>query len=295
MPIKIKIVEIGPRDGFQSVKKFIPTNNKFRIIDKIVTAGIKYLQITSFVSPNSIPQMADAENVAAYCKYKYKNLVLSALVPNFRGAEIASRVGIKNVSVVISISEEHNHANVNQSVSESFEKLGLIKKSFPELDLCLDVATAFGCPFSGEVISYEQLNAHVKRGIDIGINKFCICDTTGIALPNQVRAYISGLIGTFPDSEFSVHIHDTRNMGILNTIIAIDCGITDIQVALGGLGGCPFAPGASGNTATEDLVYILNQSGYDTGIDYDRLLQAAKYEKQLVPTGNYSGHHINIA
>jgi hydroxymethylglutaryl-CoA lyase len=292
LPNKVQVIEIGPRDGFQSVKEWIPTEFKLEIIDGIVKSGFKKVQVTSFVHPKAIPQMKDAKVVAATAAEKYPDVNFFALTPNFYGANSAWESGLREITYVISVSETHNKANVNRTHEESFDELKKIKDKFPEMTLNLDVATAFGCPFDG-VTPLDKLIDFIGRGVDIGIDYFTICDTIGVAYPTQVEKYITEVIKTFPDKEFSIHIHDTRNMGIVNTLTAIKCGITKVETAIGGLGGCPFAPGASGNTSSEDLIYMLNKMGVETNVDFDSLLATAKKAKENIK-GNFSGHHINI-
>jgi hydroxymethylglutaryl-CoA lyase len=183
-------------------------------------------------------------------------------------------------------------ANVRKTVDESFAQLEEMTGAFPDMHIILDAATAFGCPIEG-ITSYESLKSYMERARGLGIDACTLCDTIGVANPNQVREYITRLRGDFPGMTFRVHIHDTRNMGMINSLAAIECGIADIEVAVGGLGGCPFAQGASGNTSTEDFVYMLHELGYETGIDFDKLLETANYAKEHV-RGNFSGHHINI-
>jgi len=290
---QIRMIEVGPRDGFQSIKEFIPTPLKLEIIDRTVEAGLREIQATSFISPKAIPQMRDAQKVAEHCLEKHPEVTCTALVPNLRGARDAWDCGIGEVSFIISVSESHNKANVNKTVDESFAELARIRETLPDLSVVLDIVTAFGCPFEGE-ISYDRVHAHVRRAVGLGVEKACICDTIGIAVPDQVESYVKGLILDFPGLRLDAHIHDTRNMGMLNTLVAIQSGAVGVQSTLGGLGGCPFAPGASGNTATEDLVYMLNRMGYDTGVEFDKLMTAAKYLQANVE-GNYSGHQIFVA
>lgn len=289
----VKITEVGPRDGFQNIKEFIPTELKVEIIERLIRTGLKRIMITSFMSPKAIPQLRDAKEVCAAILPRYQETEFFALTPNRRGVVDAWEAGLRSVAYVISVTESHNQANLNRSVNKSFEDLEEIRKEFPEMDICLDVATAFGCPFEG-LTSLEQVLAYVERGAALGIREFNLCDTIGVATPQQVQALLGTLLPRYPDFKFDVHIHDTRNMGILNTMTAIECGAAEVQTSLGGLGGCPFAPGASGNTATEDLVYMLNRMGYDTGIDFDMLLETARMEKEHI-VGNYSGHHLTIS
>lgn len=289
---KVTIVEIGPRDGFQSVKEFIPTEFKLEIIDGLVKAGIKKIQCTSFVSPKAIAQMKDAAQVAQTVLAKYPDTAFFALVPNFHGANAAVQAGLKEVSPVISLSVSHNQANVRRTHEESIDELKKIRQEFPELIITQDIATTFGCPFEGRM-EIPPLIDLVGKIYDLGIRSFTLCDTIGVAYPKQVEDVIKAAKETFPDCVFGLHIHDTRNMGIINSYTGILCGAASVQTAAGGLGGCPFAPGASGNTSTEDLVYLLEQEGYDTGVNFPVLLETAKKLFQNAK-GSYSGHHISL-
>ena len=295
---KINIVEVGPRDGFQSVKgDFIPTELKKEIIDLLIDAGVKHLEYSSFVSPKAIPQLADAADVTEYVLKKYPDIDLLALVPNMRGATNAYNLGLRKVCNVVSFSASHNKANINRTHEESLNAYREIRETYPDLDVVLDLATTFGCPFEGKAGKYSDPAAVVEFLApykEAGMTVVNLCDTIGIADPAQVRATIKAVQKAYPDLGIQVHIHDTRGLGMANTITAVECGVTDIQAALGGLGGCPFAPGASGNLSTEDTDWMLNEMGYDTGISFSKILAAAKYTAKMIPEGNYSGHHITI-
>lgn len=290
---QITVAEIGPRDGFQSIScMMIPTETKLEIIEAILASGVKKLQCTSFVSPKAIPQMQDATQIAQTLLEKHPEVDLFALVPNFRGAQSAVEAGLKTVSPVISLSVSHNQNNVRRTHEQSFDELKRIMDTFPELNINLDVATAFGCPFEGRM-TVPALVDFVGKLYDLGIRSFNICDTIGVAYPTQIRETFQALMAAYPDVHFSVHIHDTRNMGILNSLEAVRCGVDTVQTTLGGLGGCPFAPGASGNLSTEDMVWMLNEMGFKTGVSFSKVLEAAKFQAIHIP-GNYSGHHIHI-
>lgn len=292
MLVEIQIFEVGPRDGFQNICDYIPVETKLKIIDKLVDAGIQHMQITSFVSPKAILQMRDAKEIVEICLKKYPTLDLFALVPNLRGAQMAYETGLKKVTNVISLSESHNRANINRSREQSLEELERILHTYPQLEVCVDIATVFGCPFEGD-LGIVALLDFLQNLYEKGIRLFNLCDTIGVAHPKQVREIIKKVLEIYPDCTFQIHIHDTRNMGMVNTLAAIECGITEVQSTLGGLGGCPFAPGASGNTATEDLVYMLEKMGYETNINFQKLLDLSKWQTTIIQ-GNYSGHHIHI-
>lgn len=294
MSKQIDIIEVGPRDGFQNLKEYIPAEQKIAIIEELIASGVKHMQITSFVSPKAIPQLRDADEVVAKVTQKHPDLDLFALVPNFRGAQNAQAAGLKKVTNVISLSTSHNMANIRRTHDQSFAELEKIVESFPDMDISLDVATAFGCPFEGKVRDVDRLLAFMKRGYDLGIRIFNLCDTVGMADPKQVRDFVTAARKAFPDTRIEIHIHDTRGMGLACTLAGIEVGVDGVQSTLGGLGGCPFAPGASGNTSTEDLVFMLNEMGYDTGIDFKKILTAAKNEFAAIE-GNYSGANIRVA
>ncbi|MDN0045571.1 hydroxymethylglutaryl-CoA lyase [Megasphaera hexanoica] len=290
---KIDIYEVGPRDGFQNIKEYIPEATKKEIIDGLIASGIKHIEITSFVSPKAIPQLRDAQDIAKACLETYPDVDFLALVPNLRGAQTAADVGIQRIAYVVSLSESHNKANINRTHEQSYEALKEIMTQCPQLDIILDLATTFGCPFEGKFLP-EQVVEFLKQYVELGVKQVCLCDTIGIANPRQVKDIIAAVWEAYPQLDLQVHIHDTRNMGVACTLAAIEAGVTKVQSTLGGLGGCPFAPGASGNLATEDLVYTLNEMGYDTGVQFEPILQLAKQEVKAIPTGVYSGHHIRI-
>ena len=290
----ISIIEVGPRDGFQSVKcATIPTEEKIRIIDDIIASGVKHVEYTSFVSPKAIPQLADAAEVTKSVLERHKNIDLFALVPNLRGAQNAYELGLRKVCYVVSLSTSHNKANINRTHEQSLEAYKEIRNAYPDMEVVLDLATTFGCPFEGKYHKEQEVVDFLKPYADAGLKQCVLCDTIGIADPIQVKTVIKALQAAYPELVLGVHFHDTRGLGMSNTIAAIECGVTNVQAALGGLGGCPFAPGASGNLSTEDVVWALNEMGYDTGVDFRKIVAAAKSQVQTI-TGNYSGHQIHI-
>ncbi len=291
-----KVVEIGPRDGFQNVKEQIPTEVKLNIIDGIIDAGFKKVQIGSFVSPKAIPQMRDMKEITAKVieKYGSTGVEFFALVPNLFGAKAAWEAGLREITPVMSLSESHNMNNVKRTKEQSIEEIAKIRQELPDIKITQDIATVFGCPFEGEIKSLNPLLELVGKLHDLGIHAFTLCDTVGLSYPKLIIDTLDAVKKSFPEDEFNIHIHDTRNMGIMNSWLALEHGADSVQTTLGGLGGCPFAPGASGNTATEDLIYALNKNGVETGIDFDKLLKIAKYEYEQIPTGNFSGHQIKV-
>ena len=261
-------------------------------MERLLAAGIRRIQLTSFVSPKAIPQLADARQVVESVIDRYPGMTFGALVPNLFGAKAAYDCGIREIAYVASVSESHNRANINRTHEQSLEELVKIRRELPDMTIIFGMATTFGCPFEGET-PLEKMLAFMRRGVEAGADIVELSDTIGSAYPEQVRRYFRAARAEFPDMRLGYHSHDTRNMGIINSWVAMEEGAEYIQTSIGGLGGCPFAPGASGNCATEDLVYALNKSGYETGIDFAKLLECAKFVKQRID-GCYSGHQINI-
>lgn len=292
----IEIFEVGPRDGFQNIDINcckISTEKKVEIIKNIIDSGIEHIEYTSFVNPKAIPQLADASEITKILKNDFPNLDMFPLVPNLKGASLAYDLGIRKVLYVVSLSTSHNKANINRTHEQSLEEYKLIKKTYPDLEVLVSLATTFGCPFEGKYRTPNMAINFLKDYIDNGLKICCLCDTIGIADPEQVEIFIKEIKETYPDLELMVHFHDTRGLGMANTLTAIRNGVTKVQSTLGGLGGCPFAPGASGNLATEDLVWMLDEMGYTTNISFPKILDAAK--KQLIDIkGQYSGHQIYI-
>ena len=294
MDRQVKFIEVGPRDGFQSVKgDRIPTALKLEIMERLLAAGVAHMEFTSFVSPKAIPQLADSAEVTQALLEKHPGADLFALVPNLRGAQRAYELGLRKVCYVVSLSASHNKANINRTHEQSLAAYQEIRESCPDLEVVLDLATAFGCPFEGKYREPGPAVDFLRDYVEAGVKTCCLCDTIGIADPGQVRGLLDALKAAYPALSLEVHFHDTRGLGVLNTCAALETGVSGVQAALGGLGGCPFAPGASGNTASEDLIYLLDQLGVETGIDFTQMLAAAKYQRERVP-GSYSGHHINI-
>ena len=224
---------------------------------------------------------------------KYPGLDLFALVPNLRGAQNAYELGLRKVCYVVSLSKSHNKANINRTHEQSLEAYQEIRAAYPDLEVVVDLATTFGCPFEGKYNDPQAVVNFLKDYADAGMTTCCLCDTIGIADPAQVKSVIGELKASYPNLQLQVHFHDTRGLGMVNTMAAIESGVTEVQSALGGLGGCPFAPGASGNLSTEDMVWMLNEMGFKTGVSFSKVLEAAKFQAIHIP-GNYSGHHIHI-
>lgn len=282
-PNQISITEVGPRDGFQNLKQFIPTPVKQQVIDSIVSAGVKSMEMTSFVHPKAIPQMADAKDIAVETLEKHPGIKAIALIPNLKGAQNACAAGVKEMTYVISASEKHNMENVNRTKEESFSDLKKIVQEIPDINIKLSIATVFGCPYEGQ-ISEKAVFEMVDEAIAFGISEFALCDTIGVADPVQTSRVSKQAMQLYDSQNVSIalHMHNTRGMGLANALAAMNSGITTFETSIGGLGGCPFAPGAAGNTATEDLVNMLNSMGIDTGIDLDKYLDAVAFVKERI-------------
>lgn len=271
---KIEINEVGPRDGFQNVKTFIPTQDKVLLIKSLIKAGIRSLELTSFVSPKAIPQLADSTAVCQAILEQYGDTIhASALVPNLKGAQTAWDAGLREVACVVSVTAEHNIANINRTHEESLAEIAKMVEALPGMNVRVDLATAFACPFAGWV-SPDAVVELIEKIKAFGIKQFVLADTIGVATPNRVHALAVRVQKEFPNTSFSLHLHDTRGMGLVNTISGLMAGITVFETSVGGLGGCPFAPGAAGNTATEDMVNMFNDMGIETGVDLGKLLEA---------------------
>jgi hydroxymethylglutaryl-CoA lyase len=282
----IEIIEVAPRDGFQAVKPFIPTEAKIALIEELAACGFSRIEIGSFVSPKALPQMADTPEILKRARLP-KGVRVMALVPNAKGLQLALNAGVKEISWVISVSESHNRSNVNRSVDESFRDFAAawagLGASKPKLRLGL--STCFDCPWEGRVPEDNVLRA-VERVIEAAPEvEIGICDTTGRAAPDHVGRLLGRIMPRYASDRvtFAYHGHDTYGLGVANAIEAYRQGVRVIDGAAGGLGGCPFAPGAAGNTASEDLVFGFEHMGVRTGVDLEKLLDAADHVAAVEP------------
>lgn len=291
---EIKIVEVGPRDGLQNEAEKIPTENKVQLIEHLASAGLKNIEISSFVSPKWIPQLADALEVAK--KLSLPEVNKSALVPNVKGYERFKQASTLNqVALFMSATEGHSKKNINKSIDEAFSALADVIKlakadGYP---VRCYVSVVFECPYEGEV----NPNAVVKiteKLVSMGVDEISLGDTIGAATPNQVIDLISLVKKDCDLNKLALHFHDTRGTALANVVAGLESGITIFDASVGGLGGCPYAPGAAGNLATEDLVYLLHGIGCDTGIDLDRLVDAGSYAQELLGK-KLPGRYLNAS
>jgi hydroxymethylglutaryl-CoA lyase len=282
LPERVTICEVGTRDGFQIEPDFIPTELKIEVVNLLADAGVPRIEVTSFVHPKVVPQLRDAEEVMAKIRRR-PGTRYAALVPNDKGAVRAVDAGVDAIHTVLSASESHNLANVNMTIAESLEKLRGVMQiaERAKVAVACGISTSFGCPFEGDV-PLAQLESIVRRLVDMGARAVGLADTTGMANPRQVGRVLEHLMPRFPGIEWTLHTHDTRAMAIPNILAAMECGVTHLDGSIGGLGGCPFAPGASGNVCSEDLVHCLHAMGVETGIDLDRLIAVSKRVQEIV-------------
>jgi hydroxymethylglutaryl-CoA lyase len=282
LPERVTLCEVGPRDGFQIEPVFIPTEVKIEVVDRLSATGLPRIQVTSFVHPRAVPQLRDAEAVMAGIRRR-PGTAYSALVPNDKGAVRAVDAGVDEIHTVVSASETHNLANVNMTVEASLARLAGVAEVAARagVPVTAGVSTAFGCPFEGAV-PLDRLRWLCGRLADLGARGITLADTTGMANPVQVARTFAHLMPAWPALEWSLHTHDTRAMAIPNILAAMECGITSFDGSVGGLGGCPFAPGASGNVCTEDLVHCLHAMDVATGVDLDALVEVARRVEAVV-------------
>ncbi len=273
LPTDVQIYEVGPRDGLQNETSIIPTETKVAMIERLVDAGIKRIEITSFVNPRWIPALADHAEVASQIR-REPGVAYSALVPNMRGLDGASRAGMDEVAIFMAATQSHNKKNINKSTEQALETYAEVAKEALDRGMRVRgyVSCVYGCPYEGEV-PVEQVLEVSQRLLDLGIYELSLGDTIGVGTPRQVGHVLSSLMRAgLRGDQLGVHFHDTRGTALANITVALQMGIRTIDSALGGLGGCPYAPGASGNVSTEDVVYMLDGMGIESGIDLDALV-----------------------
>src|SRR6266849_349443 len=272
----VKIVEVGPRDGLQNEKVTVPTDAKVDYITALGDAGLHVIEAGAFVSPKWVPQMADTAEVYRSIP-KDPGVEYPVLVPNMRGLERAIEAGVTSIAIFTAASETFNKRNINMSIDESFENFAqLVPRALQEnMRVRGYVSTAFGCPYEGDVPPEKVLEV-CARLLDLGCYEVSVGDTIGVGTPMQVQGVIGMLLQVIPAQRLAMHFHDTRGTALANTLAALEMGIATFDASAGGLGGCPYAPGASGNMATEDLVYMLDKMAIETGVDLNRLVGASR-------------------
>ncbi|MBL8381527.1 MAG: hydroxymethylglutaryl-CoA lyase [Burkholderiales bacterium] len=278
----VLVTEVGTRDGFQSEKEFIPTEVKAELINALIDAGVSSFEATSFVSPRAVPQLADASQVMDLIRRR-PGVRLTALVPNARGAERAAAARVDMMASFISASETHCQANLNKSIDAAIADFNEFAPIAHKYGIALRgaVATAFGCPFEGEV-SIDNVLKIIGAYMEKGARHISLGDTTGMATPPVVTRTVEAIRARFPEAIIALHFHNTRGIGLANVMNGLALGVREYESSFGGLGGCPFAPGATGNICTEDLVYLLHECGYETGIDLDKLAAVARRVQEVM-------------
>lgn len=286
MKNKITICEVGPRDGLQNEKKILEPELIAELINDCIDAGFKSIEYGSYVHPKAIPSLTRTEEVYDLVK-KDEDLNLRALITNLRGAERAAENDSRHVKLVCSASKSHNMSNFNRTSVETVQSFRETVSFCKDNDMYVSgaISTTFGCPFEGN-IDIETIEKIVDEYVALGIKEISLSDTTGMANPKQVKKICGHFVNKYPDIVFHAHFHNTRDMGMANVVAAIEAGITNFDSSFGGLGGCPYAPGASGNLCTEDVVHMLHEMGYETGIDLDKSIVLARkiqdiFEKKL--------------
>ncbi len=276
LPNKVTIVEVGPRDGFQMEQTFISTDKKIEIINAISRTGVPVVETTSFVNPRAIPQMADAAEVMERID-RAPGVRYTVLIPNIKGAERALQSEVDGLRLVVCVSETYNQRNVGMSFDESLEECGGVLKKGKEHGTPVDVAVglSFGCPLEGH-IPPEKVFSLVGRLVEMGFEEVTIADSVGVANPQQVRELMRELLAQFPETVFSLHFHDTRGLGLANVLAGLEEGVSHFDSSIGGMGGCPVVPGATGNISTEDLANMLNEMGVETGVDTEKVMACSR-------------------
>ena len=282
LPPSVSIYEVSPRDGLQNESAQVATHAKVRLIESLVGSGLKRVEVTSFVSPKWVPQMADADQVCQMIERR-DDVTYSALVPNARGLERALRASLDEVAVFISASETHNRKNVNKTIAQT---MGAFEQVIaPAVDAGLRVrgyvSTVWGCPYEGEV-STDAAVTIARELIDRGCYQISLGDTIGVGTPLQTRRILDHFLLHLPVDKLALHLHDTRGTALANVLVGLELGVRDFDASVGGLGGCPYAPGAAGNLATEDLLFTLEGMGIETGVDLEALWQAGQVAEAIV-------------
>ena len=279
---RLYIQEVVTRDGFQAESSFIPSADKIALINRLSLAGYAKIEVTSFTSPKAIPMLADAEEVMSKIE-RVPGVEYTVLIPNLKGAERALRVGVDEFNLVMSVSETHNQSNLRMTRADSATALGDVIRLAHDAKIAVNVSlsTSFGCPMSG-MTPLSELMHWIDHFANEGVRGISICDTTGMANPQHVKEVCEQAQSKYPAMEWTLHFHNTRGMGLANALAAVEVGINRFDSSLGGLGGCPYAPGATGNVCTEELVHMFDLMGYNTNINLDLLLECSAQLRDLV-------------
>ncbi|GAB1529445.1 MULTISPECIES: hydroxymethylglutaryl-CoA lyase [Brevibacillus] len=275
--MRVQIVEVGPRDGLQNESAIVPAAAKIALIHKLMAAGLKRIEASSFVNPKWIPQLADADEVLQGIN-RSQGVTLSALVPNIRGLERARQSGLTEIALFMSASETHNQKNINKPIADTYPILREVAQEALAIGMKVRgyISTVFGCPYEGNV-PLDNSRRVTEALLEMGVYEISLGDTIGVATPKQVHEVFGELVKDVTNERLAAHFHDTRGTGLANVAAALEEGIRIFDSSIGGLGGCPYAPGAAGNISTEDLVYMLHGMDYETGVDLEKLIEAGAY------------------
>lgn len=281
-PKKVDVYEVGPRDGLQNELRTLATEDKARLIEALIDAGEKRIELTSFVSPRWIPQLADAEKLLSLVPRR-EGVMFSALVPNLKGLERAKEAGLQEAAVFLSVTESHSKKNINKSVAEAIATSTEVAREARAAGMRVRcyLSTVWGCPYEG-ITPVAKVIEVVKRLADVGFYQLSLGDTIGVGTPTQTAEIVGEISKLVPLEQIALHLHDTRGTALANALIGLSMGVTTFDSSIGGLGGCPYAPGAAGNLSTEDLVYMLHGMGVDTGIDLPKLVLAGELGQELI-------------
>ncbi len=277
----VKVIEVSPRDGLQNDPNFVVTSKKKELVNLLIKAGLKQIEVTSFVHPKKVPQMADAPELLNEV-ISFDNFEAIALIPNLKGYDRAKEHTLSEINWVSSATETFNKKNIGIPIDDNLKQFESLVKITENIDIktCFSIAVSFGCPYEGKV-NEENVLKLVKRARNVGADRIGIADTIGIATPDQVESLMKKVLEAAENTPVAIHLHDTRGLGLANAYSAYQSGIRIFETSVSGIGGCPFAPGAAGNLATEDLVYLFHRMGIDTGIDFEKLLDAADYAASI--------------
>jgi hydroxymethylglutaryl-CoA lyase len=294
LPARVDVYEVGPRDGLQNELRIVPLEGKLRLIAALVEAGERRIEVTSFVSPRWIPQLSDAEDVLK-CLPRVPGVTYSALVPNLKGLERARAAGLGEAAVFISASETHSKKNINKSIAEAVSVAGDVTRGALAAGMRVRayLSVVWGCPYEGAV-AVDRVVDLCRRLSDMGIYQLSLGDTVGVGVPNQTEEILTAVTRHVPVERLALHLHDTRGLALANTLVGLSAGVTTFDASIGGLGGCPYAPGAAGNLATEDVVNMLHRMGVETGIDLTKLVEAGEVAQELIGR-KLSGKYLQAA
>lgn len=293
-PKRVEVYEVGPRDGLQNELRTLPTPDKVRLIEALADAGLKRIEVSSFVSPRWIPQLSDAEKLLATLPRR-EGVSYTALVPNLKGLERARAAGLQEAAVFLSVTESHSRKNINKSVAEAISTAREVAAAAREAGMRVRcyLSTVWGCPYEG-LTPVSRVVEVVEQLVDTGFDQLSLGDTIGVGTPAQTAEIVTAVSKLVPLPRIALHLHDTRGTALANALVGLSMGITTFDSSIGGLGGCPYAPGAAGNLATEDLVYMLQGMGVETGIDLGRLVLAGELAQELIGR-KLSGKYLQAA